>query len=64
MIVMEEPLLMTDFGDAADPLENYLSNSWGIVLGQDMVVDMTSNQMFAPYAAQYAAHSITEDCGK
>jgi ABC-type uncharacterized transport system involved in gliding motility auxiliary subunit len=60
LIVMEEPLPVTQFGDAADPLADYLSKDWGITLGKDIVVDQTSSQPFAPYAAQYGDHPITQ----
>lgn len=60
LIVMEEPVIMTEFGDAIDPLADYLNQDWGILLGQNMIVDLTSNQPFAPYAAQYGNHAITQ----
>ncbi len=60
LIVMQEPIPVTDFGDADDPLANYLADNWGIMLEQDIVVDTTSMQPFAPYAAQYGNHAITE----
>jgi len=60
LIVMEEPLPVTDFGDAEDPMVNYLAKEWGIFLEKDIVVDPTSTQPFAPYAAQYGNHPITE----
>ena len=60
LISMLEPVILTDVGDAPDPLEAYLSQTWGIALHKDVVVDPTSNQGFAPYAAQYGSHPITE----
>jgi ABC-type uncharacterized transport system involved in gliding motility auxiliary subunit len=60
LIVMEDPTPVTDFGDAADPLADYLKNTWGVVLGNDIVIDQTSNQPFAPYAAQYGVSPITQ----
>lgn len=59
LIVMQEPIIMTEFGEAADPMAGYLTESWGILLGQNMIVDLTSNQPFAPYAASYGEHAIT-----
>jgi len=61
LVVMEEPLPVTQFGDRTDFLSDYLSKTWGINLGMDIVVDLTSNQPFAPYAAQYGNHTITQD---
>lgn len=60
LLALSEPSMMTDFGDAADPLAEYLEQTWGIELGENMVVDLTSNQPFAPYAAQYGNHVITQ----
>ncbi|MEJ2600020.1 MAG: GldG family protein [Anaerolineales bacterium] len=60
VIVMEDPTPVTDFGDAPDPLADYLKKSWGVVLGNNIVIDQTSNQPFAPYAAQYGVSPITQ----
>jgi ABC-type uncharacterized transport system involved in gliding motility auxiliary subunit len=60
LIVLEEPLPVTEFGEAEDPLANYLAKDWGIILEKDIVIDTTSMQPFAPYAAQYGNHAITE----
>lgn len=60
LIVMEEPLPTTDFGDAPDPLADYLAQKWGITLGKDIVVDLSSNQPLVTYAASYANHPITQ----
>lgn len=60
VIAMEEPRPLTQFGDAPDPLAEYLQQSWSVTLGEDMVVDLTSQQPFAPYAAQYGSHPITQ----
>jgi ABC-type uncharacterized transport system involved in gliding motility auxiliary subunit len=60
LVAMEEPVLLTDFGDQADPLANYLVETWGITLGQDVVVDLSSNQPFLAVANQYGQHVITE----
>jgi ABC-type uncharacterized transport system involved in gliding motility auxiliary subunit len=60
LIVMEDPLPLTDFGSAPDPLADYLAKKWDIALGADIVVDMTSQQPFAPYAARYGSSPITD----
>ncbi|MFU8773019.1 MAG: Gldg family protein, partial [Anaerolineales bacterium] len=60
LISLSEPLPVTDFGDSPDPLASYLLDEWGIALGKDMVVDLTSNQPFVAYAYQYGDHLITE----
>jgi ABC-type uncharacterized transport system involved in gliding motility auxiliary subunit len=60
LIVMEDPLPLTDFGEAPDPLADYLAKKWDVGLGVDIVIDMTSQQPFAPYAARYGSSPITE----
>lgn len=42
-----------------DPLADYLSSEWGVAFGVNVVVDPTSQQPFAPYAASYGQHAIT-----
>jgi ABC-type uncharacterized transport system involved in gliding motility auxiliary subunit len=60
LVVMEEPTLRTDFGDSPDPLAKYLSDKWGIVLGNDIIIDTTSSQPYSPFAASYSSHPITD----
>jgi ABC-type uncharacterized transport system involved in gliding motility auxiliary subunit len=60
MLVMQEPVPLTDYGEEVDPLTAYLTNTWGITLGNDMVVDLSSSQPLAPFANQYGDHIITE----
>jgi len=60
LVVLEDPTPTTDFGDQPDPLADYLNQSWGIALGNDIVVDLTSQQPFVAVANQYASHPITE----
>lgn len=61
LIVMEEPPVLTDFGDAEDPLAEYLTESWGITLGDDIVLSpgQTDNEVIA-VADQYGFHPITD----
>ena len=67
VIVMEEPVIITQFGEADDPLADYLVNSIGVTLGNDMVVDVQAAQTFQqPFIAisnQYADHPITQKMG-
>jgi hypothetical protein len=64
VIVMEDPAVDTQFGDAADPLANDLVKTYGIDLGNNMVVDVYGYQAFQnPYFAvsnSYATHAITQ----
>lgn len=58
---MEDSTLLTDFGDSPDPLAAYLTTAWGIVLGNDIVIDTTSQQPYQPFAYEYStSHPITD----
>lgn len=59
LIVMEDPLLLTDFGDDPDPLADYLVEDWGIVLNDDVIIDLTSQQPLNAVSASAADHPIT-----
>lgn len=60
VIVMEEPVLLTDFGDTADPLADYLAQSWGINLGNNLVIDTSSQQVLWAVGTQWGSHAITQ----
>jgi ABC-type uncharacterized transport system involved in gliding motility auxiliary subunit len=60
LIVMAEPVLLTEFGDSEDFLASYLAENWGITLGLDIVIDQTSTQPFVAVADQYSDHVVTE----
>lgn len=64
LIVLENPVALTDFGDKKDLLTDYLSSKWGITLNNDIVIDTKSPT--SPYNAtayQYSQHPITEKMG-
>jgi ABC-type uncharacterized transport system involved in gliding motility auxiliary subunit len=65
VVVMEDPGVDTQFGDTPDPLAIDLAHNYGIILGNDMVVDVYGYQAFQnPYFAvgyQYANHPITQN---
>lgn len=60
LIVMEEPVPLTDFGNSPDPLADYLAKGWNIKLGADVIIDTTSNQPSVALAAEYGTHIITD----
>jgi len=64
MVVMEEPTVVTQFGDSPDPLTIELAQTYGIVLGNDIVYDdqaaQSIQQPFIAIANQYGQHAITE----
>jgi ABC-type uncharacterized transport system involved in gliding motility auxiliary subunit len=60
LVVLYEPSLLTDFGDQPDTLVEYLVNDWSILLGKDVVLDLTSGQAYQAYAGSYdSSHPIT-----
>jgi ABC-type uncharacterized transport system involved in gliding motility auxiliary subunit len=61
LIVMENPTIVTDFGDAADPLANYLMKDWGISLNNDIIIDLGSQQPLYAVSDSYSQHPITQN---
>lgn len=60
LIVMEDPTVLTQFGDAADPLAEMLAQDWGITLNNDIVIDLNSPQPTTAAAAYYdSMHPVT-----
>jgi ABC-type uncharacterized transport system involved in gliding motility auxiliary subunit len=64
VVVMEDPTIDTQFGDAPDPLATDLAQTYGIILGNNVVMDAYGYQAFQnPFFAvgyQYASHAITQ----
>ena len=60
VLVMEDPLALTDFDDKPDPLAEMLAENWGIALNNDVVVDLDSADPYVAVGAYYdSAHPIT-----
>lgn len=59
LVVMEEPVPVTNFGSSPDPLAEYLSQTWNITLKNDIIVDLTSDTPSIAVAVQYGSHPIT-----
>ncbi|HQV94275.1 MAG TPA: hypothetical protein PLF41_07405, partial [Anaerolineales bacterium] len=60
LLVMEDPLIATDFGDQADPLAELLLEDWGISINNDIVIDLDSPDPTIGTAADYPGpHAIT-----
>jgi len=60
LIVMEDPVPLTDFGDASDPLAESLSRVWGITLRNDFVLDDASTVTQNAVGANYSpSHPVT-----
>ncbi|MDD5369746.1 MAG: Gldg family protein [Anaerolineaceae bacterium] len=60
LIVMEEPLPVTDFGNATDPIAEYLAATWNIRLGADFVIDRSVNPPTVAAASEYGSSPITD----
>jgi gliding motility-associatede transport system auxiliary component len=62
LVVLQDPYIFTEFGDAPDPLADYLDKDWGITLDQDVIIDI-SNSFGPQYAVSAIAnqHPITQD---
>jgi ABC-type uncharacterized transport system involved in gliding motility auxiliary subunit len=64
VVVMEDPTVDTQFGTSPDPLANDLAQTYGIILGNNIVVDAYGYQAFqnAYFAVgyNYATHVITQ----
>jgi ABC-type uncharacterized transport system involved in gliding motility auxiliary subunit len=60
LIVMEDPIALTEFGDETDPLAEMLSQDWGIALNDDIVIDLNSPQPTTAVGAYYDSyHPVT-----
>ncbi len=64
LVALENPVALTNFGDKKDLLADYLSNTWGITLDNDIVIDTKSpTSAYNATAYQYNQHPITEKMG-
>jgi ABC-type uncharacterized transport system involved in gliding motility auxiliary subunit len=62
LLVMEDPLIVTDFGDQNDPLAGLLLEDWGISINNDIVIDLDSPDPSVSAAASYdGSHAITRN---
>jgi ABC-type uncharacterized transport system involved in gliding motility auxiliary subunit len=62
LIVMENPVQMTEFGDAKDPLAAYLTSDWGITLNNDVVIDYVNTQNpLQAVSSNIGVHPITQN---
>ena len=65
LVVMEDPVLETQFGDSPDPMATDLAKNYGIVLGNNVIADVYGYQAFQnPYYAvgsTYGTHAITQN---
>lgn len=60
LMVMQDPLVLTDFGDKPDPLADMLVEDWGITLNNDVVFDLESADPYVAVGAYYdSVHPVT-----
>lgn len=64
LVVMEDPTVITQFGNSPDPLASYMTQTWGITLNNDFVIDPTSQQASQAISYSYGDHPITNQLNK
>jgi ABC-type uncharacterized transport system involved in gliding motility auxiliary subunit len=63
LVVLQDPLPFTQFGDESDPLADYLATDWGITLDDDLIIDTVNpfgNILYAT-SGVIGQHPITQD---
>jgi ABC-type uncharacterized transport system involved in gliding motility auxiliary subunit len=60
LVVLEDLSVVTDTGESFDPLLDYLSNTWGIHINNDLVIDPSSSQIDFAVEYTYGSHPITD----
>jgi ABC-type uncharacterized transport system involved in gliding motility auxiliary subunit len=60
VVVLSEPVAVTEFGDSVDPVADYLAQQWGITLINDLVIDLSANPATVAVANEYGSSAITE----
>ena len=63
LVVMEDPVPYTEFGEESDPLAAYLESAWSITLDNNLVIDLTNagQELYATTATVDASHPITQN---
>jgi ABC-type uncharacterized transport system involved in gliding motility auxiliary subunit len=60
LVVLEDTNLAPDVEKTDDPLLDYLSNTWGITIKNDLVIDPSSSQIIVAVENAYGSHPITD----
>lgn len=63
LFVLLEPVVDTETNPEENPLLPYLEQAWGIVVHNDVIVDLNSNLPLAGIAFSYGNHPITDRMG-
>ncbi|MEA3441534.1 MAG: Gldg family protein [Chloroflexota bacterium] len=61
IIILQEPPILTDFGDDIDPMTAYLTENWGITMGEDIVIDQSSPSPFEAVGVEWGNHPIVNN---
>lgn len=61
LVIMQDPTILTEFGEEEDPLGAYLEKDWGITLDNDLIFDQSSQQVLNAISASIGSHPITQD---
>jgi hypothetical protein len=56
LVLLQQPRGETEFGTQTDPLEAYLSETWGITLDDDLVVEPNSSNFLVAVSFRYGQH--------
>ncbi|MFP3853996.1 MAG: GldG family protein [Anaerolineales bacterium] len=63
LMILLEPVVETEIEAGENPLYPYLEEEWGLLVHNDVVVDLDSNLPLAGIAVSYANHPITDRMG-
>ena len=63
LVLFSEPPFLTRIEDQREPLSEFLLDEWGIVLGNDLIIDLSLDPAEIAIADQYGQHPITEKVG-
>ncbi len=59
LVYLAEPRVTTQFGEETDPLALYLLEKWGVISGDDLVIDMSSSQPVVVIGSRFGDHAVT-----
>ena len=60
LVILEDPILTPDAGNAPDPMLDYLKATWSITVNNDIVIDPSSSQVIVAIENTYGSHAITD----
>jgi ABC-type uncharacterized transport system involved in gliding motility auxiliary subunit len=61
LLIMQDPVMFTDFGDSRDPVAEYLNTDWGISLDNDVVIDLVTQNPLQAISSSAGFHPITQN---